>query len=384
MILPLRTDRRLIHMPWVNLFLIALNLLIFLLQTRSMMRGNLWWEPLLLDPTQPHWYQFFTYQFLHFDWLHVLGNMLFLYVFGNSVEDRFGPLGYLFFYLAGGVVAGLGYSLMDPHPLMGASGSVAAVTGAFLALFPQTRVLLLVFIYVFEVASIWFLLLWFVKDLAFELLGSGGRVAHVAHLSANIFGFVVGMALLASRLLPREPYDLLAMVQHWNRRREFRAIMRDSQSPWRADAARESATLALSPQEQMLRDLRAEVSHHLHRHEAQEAIAAYNRLLELDPTQVLDRDRQVDVASVAMKIGAYDLAARAYELFLHRYAEDDLSSEVRLLLGLIYGRYLDDPLRAREHLQAAREQLSQGPRRDQADALLAELEPGVGPRGSVG
>ena len=78
------------------------------------------------------------------------------------------------------------------------------MTGAFVALFPNTRVLLLVFFYFTEIASVWLIGLFFLKDLIFQLTGGEG-VAYLAHLSGNVYGFVIAMALLASRILPREP-----------------------------------------------------------------------------------------------------------------------------------------------------------------------------------
>src|SRR5690606_30503901 len=93
-----------------------------------------------LNPRAPELHQFLSYQFLHASWLHLLGNMLFLYVFGNSVEDRLGRAAYLLFYLAGGVMAGVGHAWLEAAPVLGASGAVAGVTGAFLALFPLSNI----------------------------------------------------------------------------------------------------------------------------------------------------------------------------------------------------------------------------------------------------
>ena len=82
-----------------------------------------------LNPAAPRLLEYFTYQFLHANTPHLLFNMLFLYVFGNNVNDRMGNIGYVAFYLAGGVVAGIGYVLFEIHPLLGASGAIAAGDG---------------------------------------------------------------------------------------------------------------------------------------------------------------------------------------------------------------------------------------------------------------
>ena len=89
-----------------------------------------------LHPDQPEILQFFTSVFLHGSWMHLIGNMIFLWVFGNAVNDRFGHVGYAAFYLAGGVLSGLGYVLLAGQaPVLGASGAISAVTGCYLVLF---------------------------------------------------------------------------------------------------------------------------------------------------------------------------------------------------------------------------------------------------------
>jgi membrane associated rhomboid family serine protease len=143
-----------------------------------------------------------TSQFLHGGWFHLLGNMLYLWIFGNNVEDRFGRPGFLAFYLVGGALAGLTQVAIDPT--IGASGAIAAVLGAYFVLFPRARVTSLVFLGFFyqliDVPAIIVLGFWFVLQLIDGLtsLGavqSGGGVAFFAHIG----GFVVGA--VAARLI---------------------------------------------------------------------------------------------------------------------------------------------------------------------------------------
>ena len=103
--------------------------------------------------------------------LHLLFNMLFLWVFGRAVEDRLGHVGFLAFYLVGGIIAGWAHSLVDRHPVIGASGSIAGVTGAFLALFPRSRVQVLFFISLISVPSLLFILLYVAIDLLNTMAG---------------------------------------------------------------------------------------------------------------------------------------------------------------------------------------------------------------------
>ncbi len=142
-----------------------------------------------------------TAMFLHGGWLHLLGNMLFLFVFGNNVEDRLGRLRYLAFYLGCGYVATYGFSLFDPSstsPLIGASGAIAGVLGAYLVLFPRAKVWsLLTFFFFLPVRLPAWLVLgsWFLLQYVYFRgagLADGSGVAYGAH----VVGFVVGALLV--------------------------------------------------------------------------------------------------------------------------------------------------------------------------------------------
>ena len=145
-----------------------------------------------------------TSQFLHGGWLHLLGNMLFLLIFGNNVEDRFGRLKFLLFYLASGVVAAYGFALADPNSqetLIGASGAIAGVLGAYLVLYPRARVWSLVPFFFFIplrlpawlVLGLWFVLQWLYANGA--AVSNAGDVAYLAHVFGFVFGFLVGLAV---------------------------------------------------------------------------------------------------------------------------------------------------------------------------------------------
>ena len=141
-------------------------------------------------------------QFLHGGWLHLLGNLLYLWIFGNNVEDRLGRVRFLCFYLAGGVLAGLAQVAIDPTspvPTIGASGSIAATLGAYLVFFPRARVTSLVFLGFFyqlvRVPAAIVLSLWFALQLVDGIgsLGSShtGGVAFFAHIGGFVFGAAV-------------------------------------------------------------------------------------------------------------------------------------------------------------------------------------------------
>ncbi|MEX2673386.1 MAG: rhomboid family intramembrane serine protease [Phycisphaeraceae bacterium] len=379
MIFPLSTDRQLRRTPWVNISFITINALIFLFQANTAHLDLQWAEALLLDPVEPRLFQFISYQFLHGSWQHILFNMLFLYVFGNSLEDRLGRLGYLFFYLAGGIVAGLGHVLTSEAPVLGASGSVSAVTGAFLALFPRSHVTLVYWFIIIgqlTVPSMWLILFSIAQDLIFATLNMGGNVAYLAHLSGNLFGFVVGMGLLATRVLPREPYDFLALVNRWRQRRQMKAMTREGGSPWVRDAGKAVAAEAgpLNAKSQQIAQRRREVAQALAEHQPELALDAYERLSQLDTQQVMPRQQQLDLANYAMTHERHHTAARAYEAFAEQFASDEYTPQVLLILGLIYVRYLKIPDRARPFLEQAVKRIDDPARREMAQEMLEQTQ----------
>jgi membrane associated rhomboid family serine protease len=152
----------------------------------------------------------FTSMFLHGGWLHIIGNMLYLWIFGNNVEDRLGRVRFLVFYLVGGIVAALAQVAIAPestNPLVGASGAIATALGAYLILFPGARILSLVFLGFFyqllEVPAVIILGFWFVLQLisGFASLGAQtaeGGVAFFAHIGGFALGVVVGLLLRVS------------------------------------------------------------------------------------------------------------------------------------------------------------------------------------------
>ncbi len=150
-----------------------------------------------------------TSQFLHGGWLHLLGNMLFLWIFGNNIEDRFGRLRFLLFYLAGGVAAGLAQVAIDPEstiPTVGASGAIAATLGAYLVLYPRARITSLVFLGFFyqliNVPAVVVLAFWFVLQLVDGIASLGvteatGGVAFFAHIGGFVFGAALAILVAA-------------------------------------------------------------------------------------------------------------------------------------------------------------------------------------------
>ena len=379
MFLPIRTDSPLRTTQYMNWVLIALNVLVFGIQQASPWRSQ-WY---MLSPREPHLLSYFTYQFLHGGILHLFSNMLFLFIFGNNVNDKMGNLGYLAFYLAGGVFAGIGYVLTASNiPVLGASGAVAAVTGAYLALLPRSNITIVYFFYIigsFELPSMYFILFFFGQDLVFNFAG-GDSVAHMAHIAGTVFGFAVCLGLLAVRLLPRDQFDVVALIQRWNKRRQYRDMVAKGFDPF-GYVPRQDPRAAPEPPDpatQRALDLRAEISEAVAHHNLEMAAALFLELKRLDAQQVLSRGVQLDVANQLAHEGRYVEAAEAYEQLLRYYPNSEQIEQVELMLGLIYARYLNRYGRAKEVLEKALQRLHGQREVELARAELGRIAPLAG------
>jgi membrane associated rhomboid family serine protease len=226
--IPLKDDSASASRPYVTYSLIALCSTVFLWQraldetaarhavvglgaipavllTDARLAPDFVWIPRYATPL--------TSMFLHAGWFHLLGNMLFLWIFGNNVEHALGHIRYLLFYVLCGIAALFAQALADPHsayPIIGASGAISGVLGAYLLLFPRAKVLTLVLLPFFfttlRVPAMLLLLLWFAAQLLSEAAIAGGD-AGVA-FRAHIGGFLAGLLLVP--LLKRREVRLLA------------------------------------------------------------------------------------------------------------------------------------------------------------------------------
>ena len=370
MIIPIRTDYRMTRTPWVNYLLVASNVIIFLLgyDGSHVCRIDYW----LLHPDLPQLHQFVSSVFLHAGWSHLIGNMIFLWVFGNAINDRFGHVGYLAFYLAGGVLAGLGYMVLSGNsPVLGASGAVSAVTGAYLVLLPRVRVtVLFFFLYILtpiEISSLVFLMFQLIWNLWMmpEISGAaGGGVAYSAHIAGYAYGIILAAALLVTKILPRDAYDLLNLIRNSRRRGRFRRMAAQGYDPFghvghaagpprrnvRVKSRQERSSESVGARELELRRGIAEATS---RHDLPGAAARYLELVQIVDGAVLPRQQQLDVANQLMSSNQHPAAADAYERFIKHHATYEHIADIYLMLGLIYCRYLDQNDRAERNLEQA-------------------------------
>lgn len=224
--IPLRDSVRSGRTPYVNIGLILLNVFIFIsqlgLQPYQLSQiyytfGVIPAEVVNVFYTGAPFGQvtvtFITATFMHGGWFHLVGNMLFLWIFGDNIEDRLGHVKYLFFYLLAGIVGGIAHVLANPAsiiPVIGASGAVAGVLGAYLLSFPRSRILALVpvffFLTVIEVPAVIFIVVWFAIQVFNGVAFLGGTANAVAWW-AHIGGFLAGAGLV--KLLAPQKGDFL-------------------------------------------------------------------------------------------------------------------------------------------------------------------------------
>jgi len=214
---PLRDENPTMHVTWMVWLILAANLAVFGYETYLVYGvGSAAFESFVVansfvparffaSPFSPReWVTVFTAMFMHAGWLHIGGNMLYLWIFGNNIEDRIGPWRFLGFYLLCGISAAALQAVAAPGanvPTLGASGAIAGVLAAYLLLYPRARVITAVFIFfIIELAALpaWLIIaVWFVIQLASGIgsLGQATATGGVAYF-AHIGGFVAGLLLI--------------------------------------------------------------------------------------------------------------------------------------------------------------------------------------------
>lgn len=390
MIIPIRTETPIRRTPWVNYTLIAANVLVCVVfGTSSNRRFTL--DALILNPAWPELYQFVTYQFLHGDVVHLAGNMLFLWVFGNSVNAKMGDIPYLLFYVAGGMLAAWGFALTKVTPMLGASGSIAAVTTAYLVLFPRSHITVMYWFWIigfFEVPALIMIglkiILW--DNIIAPGLGGPSNVAYTAHLMGYFVGFTGAMLMLLLRALPRDQFDMLALLKRWNQRRAFAAAMADPAARAQAQLGRVARMDVRSPEQiahdearmDELTDLRARISECVADRDLGAAAALFEQLIGIDPRQCLPERTQLELARELYATGHFPQAAAAFEQYLKRYPDRSEDGEIRLLLGIILARDLRQYESAEAYLTQAIERVSAPERRERAVHWLNDVRAALG------
>ncbi len=381
MIVPLSTNRRLSRPSVITPTLIALNVAVY-----AFMAFHAHGDEVLADAYFTQWgfsslqkpLQLLTSMFVHADLMHLLGNMLFLWVFGPNVEDRLGRIGMVVFYLAAGTVAALGWYAFEGGPpsinlrlppiptntpmtpellelaraagmsvgpavLIGASGAIAGVTGAYLVLFPRTLVRVFFFFFyigMYDVPALWFVAAAFAMDIWLQARGTG-VVAHSAHISGTLFGGAVALILLGTGILKREDFDLFFWIKHKRRQAEIRSAVLSAQ---KERSARVSASKTDRPEDDLGMSLRAAVAEAVAREDwaggakALRTFAAH--VGAVSGRLTVSRRIHMLLSNGLFANGLHADAADAYDRFLLDHPADAEGPHVKLLLALLRIRYL--------------------------------------------
>jgi membrane associated rhomboid family serine protease len=194
-------SRRPLHFPIITILLIITNFVVFWYELSGGNSFVLTWAAVPAHIVAGHdWITILTAMFMHASWLHILGNMVFLWAFGPQIEDAMGPFTYLIFYLLGGLVAMAAQIAATPNstiPTLGASGAIAAVMGAFLVTYPRHRIRTLLIIFIFVsvrmipaafLIGFWLLMQFF--SVGTVATAQTGGVAYLAHIGGALFGLV--------------------------------------------------------------------------------------------------------------------------------------------------------------------------------------------------
>ena len=278
-------------------------------------------------------------------------------------------------------------------PVLGASGAIAAVAGAYLVLLPRTNITLLVWLFYLllpvEVSSLYFIAFQFVFEIFMTAMGlagpSSGGVAYAAHATGYLFGILVSALLLALRVMPRDDFDLLHLLEHYRKKRQFRRMVAEGYDPFNHPTTPPSSvrvdveTLKVEePARAAELDMRRRISEAFASRDIPTATALYVKLLQVAPEAVLAKQQQLDVANQLMATEQYNQAGVAYERFVNHYPNYEYMPDIHLMLGLLYGRYVKQYDRAENFLEMAVEKLTDANKRNMAEQELAAVRKKLG------
>ncbi|MFO0932442.1 MAG: rhomboid family intramembrane serine protease [Planctomycetota bacterium] len=354
--------------PVVNYALIAANVLVFVLFQQAGKAEDVV-EKYAYVPADPSLLTAFTSMFLHGSWMHLLGNMLFLWIFGDNVEARLGRLGYLCAYLATGLFGGVVHGMLGPTsaiPSLGASGAISGVQGLYVVAFPHNRVKLLIFfrfiVRILHIRAPWIVGFWFVlNDLLPTVLGdsSGGGVAHGAHLG----GFGSGLVLC---FLLRPFFGARAVADPTPRGAPSRwgpgripdlppsggAGGGRAGDPWILDR-RPSGGDPFASRPSSSRDAGPEILGLARAGRTAEAARALGAALQGGGRPDLPESDYLKLALHMEGMRRFDDARKAFEGILAAYPTGTAAPIAHLGLGLILARHVGDLAAARPHLASA-------------------------------
>jgi len=385
-IIPIGDDNPSLRIPYVTYGLVAINVVIFVLVNRF---GSL---PASVSrewgfvPNDLKWYTFVTSVFLHGDFFHILFNMLFLWIFGDNVEDKLGHVLYFVFYLVAGALACTFYMLFTGFsggsiPLVGASGAIAGAMGCYMLFFPNANIRYFYWVFWFFMGVIpirakWSLGLWIAMNLVNWLVLNSRYVTGVAY-AAHVGGFAVGIGagMLAKSWLVRKGrvtgYDeYTGFAPPGTGRGTARRERTERFTPQSFQQARPESTPReprstqvrreyVSPRVQTERDgegffgMEEAIAENLRTAQMDVALEKYREYVRMRHAKALPSWAQIKIAAELFKMKDYEAALEAYRRYLARYPGGPDAAEAKFRLGVILSRYRKEYFRAREYLLQA-------------------------------
>ena len=358
MILPLGDESYTRRVPVVNISILAANIIVFA-AVNVFSSPNTTWEVFKgygVVPGNLKWYQFFTCMFLNGGWMHIIGNMWFLWVFGDAVENRIGHVKYLIFYLAAGVGASAFYLLLTPRnmiPCVGASGAIFGVVGAYAVLFPRNDIKMFYWIGwiwagTFHIKAMWIIGFWFLEQIGMYFLMKdfgGGGVAHAAHLGGGIVGVAVAIVVRGWLPEPEEPegWDTGPRYAYGEAPTAFEIPGRSA-----APAFAPLGTPVPTPTTSGVVDFidgelepLDEVSQAFVDGDVDEALQQYRERTGEYGAEPLSSATQMQVANAYFERAEFDEALEAYQLYLGSYATESDAPFAKFRAAVVLSRRLD-------------------------------------------
>lgn len=411
LLLPIRTDRPRIRPAYLTITLIVINTLIHVYgltlppveETVSGLAHPVSMDPLVaqygLRGSDPTLFTFFSHMFIHGSIMHLVGNMLFLWIFGSLIEDAIRPWGFAAVYFGGGIMAALGHigmSLAMGHPvdvpMVGASGAIAALMGLFMLRFYKTRVQVFYFFFfflrgTFWVASIWALLYWIALEVFNGVVASledgGGGVAHWAHVGGFVAGAIAAPFLGSITAAQKEYFsdDPGTNVEYVRRNEQVsqaeRALRADPGNAYLMRRLAQAYRYA-GEYEHATNVYQQSVVRFATRGLMEQATEVYIELLEYNDGAVLPSEVLARLAQ-ALEASRLPLAVWTYQALLARYPVSPEAEHALLRLSGLYSHSLSQP---HEALRLLHEFLERYPHsqwaaqaRQARDALAGQLRP---------
>lgn len=380
MLIPLTTDRPRSKSPVLVYSLIAVNTLIFLGMLMLDRSGGYAAEDVYRRFAVANegfvWYQLISSAFLHGGWMHIIGNMIVLAALGPNVEDKMGHAGFGLLYLVSAVASGLAHILFSDNPAVGASGAIAGITGAYLVLFPKTRIICFVIFFVIgriAVPAWWFIGLSICIDLFANGLGNNTGVAHAAHLGGYFFGIMTALILLWTHVLKREPYDLFTVLKQKKRRAEFASAAKLHEQTIQKKVG---AQVPESPRQKAINAARMTIGELVSLGKLDDAADKYRVFVDEFGTEdtgtSLSRDLQLKLAEHLVRTDDRATAVLAYQAFARAFPMDRETPISLLMAALMLIRNLGKPEEAKPLLEKALPRLM-GEEKSLADELMREV-----------